>query len=85
MSESMFITDKMKQVCAICFVAGGAFIAQQVGQQLNTAHRVLAEKREGVMIRVDNERRDSLAKMQVEIAVFKSRFALVERFIHDQG
>lgn len=85
MSESLFITDKMKQVVAICFVAGGAFIAQQVGQQLNTAHRVLAEKREGVMIRVDNERRDSLAKMQVEIAVFKSRFALVENFIHDQG
>ena len=85
MSESLFITDKMKQVVAICFVAGGAFIAQQVGQQLNTAHRVMAEKREGVMIRVDNERRDSLAKMQIEMAGFRVKFGIVERFIDDQG
>jgi uncharacterized protein (DUF1786 family) len=79
MDGTLTFTDRMKQVIAVCVVAGGAFTTTEVRLQLNTAHRLQAEKREIIVIKQDDKRRDSMTSMQIEMAEFRAKFGLMEK------
>ena len=79
MDGTLTFTDRMKQVIAVCVVAGGAFTTTEVRLQLNTTHRLQAEKREMIVIKQDDKRRESLTKMQIEMAEFRTKLGIFEK------